>query len=125
MVLPFRGRVSCGSGAEPENCEEEIDLRDYLKVGDSAVFRASGESMIDAQIASGDLLIVSEDPDPPVGSVVVALVGEEMVCKQLARKTSKTVHLKPCSGDQKPLILDTRQNDVQILGVLRNVVRKV
>jgi SOS-response transcriptional repressor LexA len=52
-------------------------------------------------------------------------VGEEMLCKRLARRTRKTVHLEPCNGDQEPVIVDTRRVPFQILGVLRTVVRKV
>jgi repressor LexA len=125
LVFPYRGRVSCGAGAAPEDGDEEIDLRAFLKSGDAAVFRARGDSMIEAQIADGDLLVVTEDPDPPVGSVVIALVGEEMLCKRLARRTRKTVLLEPCNGGLTPLPVDTRRVPFQILGVLRNVLRRV
>jgi repressor LexA len=125
LVFPYRGRVSCGSGAAPEDRDEEFDLRAFLKAGDAAVFRARGDSMIEAQIADGDLLIVTEDPDPPIGSVVIALVGEQMLCKRLARRTRKTVLLEPCNGELPPVTVDTRRVSFQILGVLRNVIRKV
>jgi repressor LexA len=125
LVFPYRGRVSCGAGAAPEDRDEEIDLRAFLKAGDAAVFRARGDSMIEAQIADGDLLVVAEDPDPPVGSVVIALVGEVMVCKRLARRTRHAVRLAPCNGALEPVAVDTRRVPVRILGVLRSVVRKV
>jgi repressor LexA len=125
LVFPFRGWVSCGVGAAPEDRDEEIDLRAFLKAGDAAVFRARGDSMIEAQIADGDLLIVTEDPDPPIGSVVIALVGEQMLCKRLARRTKKAVVLEPCNGELRPLSIDARREPFRILGALRTVVRKV
>jgi repressor LexA len=125
LVFPYRGQVSCGTGAAPEDRDEEIDLRAFLKAGDACVFRARGESMIEAQIADGDLLLVTEDPDPPIGSVVIALVGEQMLCKRLARRTRTGALLEPCNGELRPLAVDPRRVPFRILGVLRTVVRRV
>jgi repressor LexA len=125
LIFPYRGRVSCGSGAVPEDRDEVIDLRSFLKAGDAVVFRACGDSMIEAQIADGDLLLVTEDPDPPIGSVVIALVGEQMLCKRLARRTRRSAHLEPCNGELQAFVVDTRQVTFRILGVLRTVVRKM
>ncbi len=125
LVFPYRGRVSCGTGAAPEDRDEEIDLRAFLKAGDAAVFRARGDSMIEAQIADGDLLLVAEDPDPPAGAVVIALVGEQMLCKRLAGRTRRGVLLEPCNGTLDPLTVDPRRVPFRILGVLRTVLRKV
>ena len=129
LVFPYRGRVTSrvqGSRAA-EDRDEELDLRAFHKAGDAAVFRALGDSMIEAQIADGDLLIVTEDPDPPIGSaVVIAPRGaEQMLCKRSARRTRKSVLLEPCNGELSSFVVDTRQVSFQILGVLRNVVRKV
>jgi repressor LexA len=128
LVYPFRGPVSCGSGNAPEDCDDTIDIRAYLKTGDSAVFRARGTSMIDAQIADGDLLIITEDPDPPEGSVVVAMLGDDMLCKRLtrsARRARGPVVLAPCNDDLAAIVVDPALVPFRILGVLRNVIRKV
>jgi repressor LexA len=128
LVFPFRGPVSCGSGNAPEDGDDTIDIRAFLKTGDSAVFRARGTSMIDAQIADGDLLIVTEDPDPPEGSVVVAMLGDEMLCKRLARSATRAygpVVLAPCNDDLEAIVVDPALVPFRILGVLRNVIRKV
>ena len=125
LVLPFRGAVSCGGPREPEDRDEAIDLRALLKATDAAVFRARGDSMIDAHIADGDLLIVAENPDPPEGCVVVALIGEEMLCKRLVRKTRKGVLLEACNGDRPPYVIDIKLVPFRFLGVLKSVIRKI
>lgn len=121
-VFPYRGSVSCGEGAEPEDLDELIDLRTLLK-GGAAVFRAKGTSMIEAQIADGDFLLVSENPSPPTGAVVIAMRGEEMLCKRLARKTPVLVRLEPKNASLPAQ--EYHPDEIRFLGVLRTVLRRV
>ena len=121
----FAGPAVTVEEIEGSNLMSHLALK-YLKAGDGlVVFRASGSSMIEAQIADGDFLIVAENPDPPIGSVVIAVVGEQMLCKRLARRTKKSIQLAPCNGQLEPLTIDPQQTTFRILGVLRNVLRKV
>jgi DNA polymerase V len=60
-----------------------IDLNSLLRLGDAATFlmRASGESMKDAGIHDGDILVVSRADEPKNGDVVVAAVDGEFTVK--------------------------------------------
>lgn len=125
LVFPYRGVVRCGGARAPEDTDgETIDLRKFLKAGD-AVFRACGDSMIEAHITHGDLLLVAEEPDPPTGSKIIAMVGDEMLCKRLGERSDRGVMLYPCNAELEPLFVDTEQVEFMILGVLKRIVREV
>ena len=73
------GSIPCGT---PE--EKEAQIEEYIPLsvsvfgsGDFYVLRASGDSMIDAQIDDGDLVVVREQQDAGIGEIVVALTDEE------------------------------------------------
>ena len=73
------GSIPCGT---PE--EKEAQIEEYLPLpvslfgsGSFYVLRASGTSMIDAQIDDGDLVIIMEQENANLGDIVVALTDEE------------------------------------------------
>ena len=68
--------------------ETPLDLNDHLIEHPAATFfvRVTGESMIDAGIHDGDLLIVDRALEAGRGSVVIAVVFGEMTVKRLARR---------------------------------------
>lgn len=126
-VVPYRGKVSCGAGIENDEAVDELplDVGALLARDGVAVFEASGTSMIDAHIQPGDLLFVREDPDPPTGHTVIAMLDREMLCKRLAVRTADRVVLKPANGEAKGYDFDPARVYFRILGVLKNVLRKV
>lgn len=73
------GSIPCGT---PE--EKEAQIEEYLPLsvsvfgrGSFYVLKASGASMIDAQIDNGDLVIIREQENANIGDIVVALTDEE------------------------------------------------
>ena len=73
------GSIPCGT---PE--EKEAQIEEYLPLsvsvfgsGSSYVLRASGNSMVDAQIDGGDLVVIREQKTADVGDIVVALTDEK------------------------------------------------
>ncbi len=73
------GSIPCGT---PE--EREAQVEEYLPLsvsffgnGDFYALRASGSSMIDAQIDDGDLVIIREQQTADIGDIVVALTDED------------------------------------------------
>ncbi len=72
---PLVGSIRCG---DPENEEEEVEM--YVSLpeaifgsGDSYLLRAAGDSMEDADISDGDLVLIRKQPECRVGDIVVAL----------------------------------------------------
>lgn len=126
LVYPYRGPASCGTGVEGAESDETIDLHDVLPGEDGlAAFTARGDSMIDAHIANGDLLLVEENPDPEEGTVVVALLDRDLVCKRLGKKCADQVRLDSCNGSLAPIELDPSRTHFRFLGVLKHVIRRV
>ncbi len=121
-VLPVLGTVAAG---QPMLAEENID--DYVEVpdaagGDSANFllRVRGESMRDAAILEGDLVVVRSQEHASNGDIVVALVGEEATVKRFYRE-SDHIRLQPENPAMEPILA----RDVQILGRVVGVMRAI
>jgi len=95
VLIPLLGRVPAG----PFDTAIE-DLEDYVPVqshyGSEELFglRVRGESMRDAGILDGDVVIVRRQPTADSGSVVVALVGDEATVKTLRRR-GRCIELHP------------------------------
>ena len=70
------------------------------------VLRVVGDSMVDARISDGDLLVVEEDEDPEDGAVVVALIGggEEVTVKKLYREGA-LVRLRPQNEGHEDIVV--------------------
>ena len=121
-ALPLVGRVAAGS---PVLAEENIE--DYVQVpavagGDEGeyVLQVSGESMRDAGILAGDYVVVRPQNSAGDGDIVVALLGDEATVKRFFRE-SDHVRLQPENPAMEPI----RSRDVQVLGRVVGVFRKV
>ena len=126
---PLLGRVAAGRGLEAVAVGEETysliaDLLASRSGRRRYVLRVVGRSMTDARIEEGDLLVVEEDPSPPDGSVVVALLksGEEATVKVLRRERD-LVRLEARNGDHEDVIVDPEDVDIQgrVLHVIQTV----
>jgi repressor LexA len=77
------------------------------------LLRVVGQSMVEARIEEGDLLVVEEDEDPPDGTVVVALLkGEEATVKRLRREGEK-VRLRSQNGGHEDIVVPAEEVKVQ------------
>lgn len=106
--VPLLGRVQAGA---PTTAVEAIE--GYLPVDpqqEEGLFglRVRGESMRDAGILPGDIVIVRKEAAPPSGSIVVALVGEEATVKRL-RILSGRAELHPENPAFSPIIPDSEE----------------
>ena len=100
-----------------------ITLDDYLvKVpSKTSLVRVKGDSMIDAGIHEGDLLVVEQQPNANVGDIVVAIVNNEFTVKYLEREKGGFV-LKP-ANKAYPVIRP--KGGFEIFGVMAGLVRRV
>jgi repressor LexA len=128
--VPILGRIAAGLPLlAAENREGELPVAaSALPGGGEGVFalRVRGESMIDAHICDGDLVIVRRQDSAQVSDIVVALLGdggeEEATVKRYLRDGERVV-LKPEHPTMAPIVVDPRQRSVQVLGKVIGVVR--
>lgn len=104
--------------------DERLDLHRHLVRNPPATFflRAQGESMINAGIYDGDLLIVDRSIEAAHNRVVIAALDGELTVKRLVRRQGRVV-LMPENPDY-PEIDITEREYVHIWGVVTYVVHK-
>jgi repressor LexA len=86
--------------------------------------RVRGESMVDAHIVEGDLVIVRRQDHAQPGDIVVALVDGEATVKRFAR-SGQAVVLKPEHPTLAPIVVEPDDKEVKILGKVVGVVREL
>ncbi|MBQ3707631.1 MAG: repressor LexA [Clostridia bacterium] len=104
VSIPVLGTVACGPGEE-----EEEHLTEYIRMPESLVGKgelfaliAKGESMIDAGIYPGDLVIVRRDKKAEIGDIVVALLAGMNNLKVLGFDNKLHRYLlKSCNNNRK------------------------
>lgn len=119
--LPLIGRVSAGVPIlAQENVEEMIPVpRKMVGWQDDNCFLLTvrGDSMINAGIHHGDLVIVRSQPTAEIGEIVVALLGEEATVKRLAGDVRRP-YLQPENAHYAPI---TEEFEIigKVVGLLR------
>ena len=117
------GLVEAGFPASAnEDILDTMSLDEYLIENKEASYllKVKGDSMIDAGIMAGDLVIVERGKPARVGDIVVAEVDREFTLKYLRQK-GKTSYLEPANKKYKPIF---PKEELKIIAVLRAVVRK-
>lgn len=103
--------------------ESPIDLNQYLIKNGAATFlvRVSGRSMINANIADQAILIVDRSLKPKHGSIIVASLDGEFVCKRLQLKPR--LCLLPENPEYKPIYIQHGQ-DLNIMGTVTAAINQ-
>jgi repressor LexA len=126
--IPVVGHIAAGTPITAvENHEDTIPLRpDWLGTGGQEVFalRVRGDSMIEAHIVDGDLVLVRKQDTAGSGEIVAAMVDGEATVKRLAREGSAVV-LRPEHPTMKPIVVEPGRGDFRILGKVVGVVRQM
>lgn len=124
--LPLVGQVAAGAPLLAEqNIEDHLAVAPEL-AGDEGAFalRVVGDSMVQAAILDGDLVIVRPGPDASDGTIVVARVedattGEaEVTVKRLYRESGR-VRLQPASDHHQPIYADAVKIEGRVVAVIR------
>jgi len=104
--------------------EAPLDLNELLVKHPAATFfvRAAGDSMIDAGIRPGDILVVDRSMEPHDGAVVIAALDGEFTVK-FFRNDGAGVRLEASNRRYKPIIPDG-EAELRIFGVVTAVIHK-
>ncbi|MEX1232002.1 MAG: translesion error-prone DNA polymerase V autoproteolytic subunit [Planctomycetaceae bacterium] len=122
-LIPLYSAVSAGFPSPADDyVETQLDLNTHLISHPAATFfvRVVGESMIDAGIESGDLLVVDKSLDAKDGDIVIASIEGQFLVKRF-RRTGRKFQLIAESNGQVPIILEP-DTDVEIWGVVAHVI---
>ena len=105
-----------------EDSSDVISLDDFLIENreSSFILKVKGDSMIDAGIHNGDLVIADRGKDPKVGDIVIADVDGGWTMKYL-RKKSGSLYLEPANKNYKDIF---PEGELSIGAVVRAVVRR-
>jgi repressor LexA len=126
--IPILGRIAAGSPIfAVEQHEGVIPVRpEWLAArgGDVFALRVSGDSMIEAHIADGDLVLVRKQTSAVTGDIVAALVDQEATVKRFTIEGG-TVVLKPEHPTMKPIVVDPQRAEFRILGKVIGLIREM
>lgn len=124
MPLPmFNDLAPCGFPSPAQDyVERRIDLNELMIQHPSATYfvKSSGDSMIDAGIGEGDLLVVDSSRKAEHGSIVIAAVDGEFTVKRL--HLHPFVMLKPENSAYKPIMIGS-EGSLEVFGVVTYIVK--
>ena len=120
--LPLVGQVAAGQPiVAEENIEEYVQTPAFAGGEDGEfLLRVRGDSMEDAGIMEGDLVVVHSQDHAQDGDIVVALVGEEATVKRFFQEADH-VRLQPENESMEPI----RSRDVRVLGQVVGLMRSL
>ena len=122
--VPLLGKITAGNPIEAiQNPNEYFSLPSYLIPKDKEVFTllVSGESMINAGILDGDIVIVERRNTARNGEIVVAMTDENEVTLKTYYKEKGHFRLQPENDTMEPFIF----NNITILGKAIGLYRKI
>ena len=125
IYVPRLGRISCGI---PKFAEENID--EYVKLpvslfgrGDFFILEAYGDSMINAGIVEGDLVLVRQQSTADYNQIVAALIDDEATLKRFRPQSDGTIRLHPENDRLEDIVVEASQCIVQ--GVVVKILKDV
>lgn len=126
--IPILGKIAAGAPIfAVESREDVIPVRpEWLaaKGGDVFALRVRGDSMIQAHIADGDLVLVRKQESAAAGDIVAAMIDQEATVKRFATEGGAVV-LKPEHPTMKPIVVDPQRSDFRILGKVIGLIREM
>jgi repressor LexA len=128
VEIPLLGRVAAGAPIEAISNPDTIAIpADWLGRGERFALRVRGDSMIDAHIEDGDIVVIERRETARDGETVIALVDDhEATLKVFRTQADGRVRLEPRNESLKPMVFDAARVRVQgsVVGVLRRFARR-
>jgi repressor LexA len=119
VAVPLVGNVAAGVPILAEqNIEDHLMLSPDIAQEGWFALRVRGDSMINAGILDGDLVLVRPQPDAPDGTIVVAMVEEEATVKRLDRSLGRVrlIAENPAYGPIEP-------DQAEMVGEVKGLIR--
>jgi repressor LexA len=122
-TIPVIGEIAAGGPIEAyQDASESISVPDFIRSSDGTyVLRVRGDSMVDAHIMDGDLVVIKAQQTARDGDIVVAQVEENSVTLKRFFKEADRIRLQPANEHYEPQFYP----EVNIQGKLVGVIRRV
>lgn len=120
-TVPLVGKVTAGQPILAiENIEDQLIIPNDLAAMDTELFalRVQGESMIEAGILDGDIVIVHSQERAENGDIVVALIGDEATLKRIYYENGH-VRLQPENHTMVPIIVPRAEVRGKVVALVR------
>ncbi len=121
----FMAKISAGFPSPADDyVDKKIDLNEHLIKHPAATFfiRVVGDSMINAGIHSGDILIVDRAIEPADNKIIIAVLDGELTVKRIRKKKDK-LFLAPENPAFEPLEVTPAMN-FEVWGVVTYVIHQ-
>jgi repressor LexA len=124
ITIPIAGRIQAG---KPILAQEDIEAKitidkTLFPYPDAFSLKVKGNSMVDAGIMDGDLVIVKPQKTLQNGQIGVVLIGDEATVKKVFIKDKKVI-LKPENKNMQPTI--HKPEEISIIGKVIGIIRKL
>ncbi len=123
--VPLLGLIAAGSpieAIEDSSVQIEVPSQYFSKNREIYCLQVTGDSMIDAHILDGDIIIVEKKDTADDGQIVVALLPDNTVTlKTFRRLKGGKIMLIPHNSQHKPLTLDSVEVQGRLLGLIREL----
>jgi len=126
QVPIYASKVPAGNPSQPsDDIDEMTDINSMLLQNPEHCFllKVIGDSMINAGICEGDVLVVDRSIEPINGKIVVAMIDGQATVKRLKKNCDEYL-LLPENDNYSPIRV-TSTNEFSIAGVVVGVVRKL
>ena len=112
-ILPLAGRIAAGKPIEAISEQYEINFSEMLLGPGRYVLEVQGDSMIDAGILDGDLVIIRETQSADNGDIIVALIDNNEATLKRLRKKGNQVELIPDNQSMTSMVYSADRINIQ------------
>lgn len=120
--MPLVGQIAAGNLTEAIEQGDRFEFEDWFpQRKNQFALKVKGDSMIDAQISDGDVVICRKARTAHKGDIVVALTDDGDATLKFWFPEANRVRLQPANSSMKPIYSKT----AQVLGIVTGVVRRV
>lgn len=119
--LPLVGTVAAGMTNLAFEQKDRIDFGEFFTKKSLFVLEVRGDSMIDAQIADGDYVVIKKSKTAQPGQIVVAQTEDGEATLKYWYPEANRIRLQPANSTMDPIYV----TNAHVLGVLIGVVRKM
>jgi repressor LexA len=123
IQLPLYGKIAAGTPIEAlRDHSNSIEVpASLLRGGDHYALEVSGDSMLDAGILSGDMVVIQRCETAENGSIVVALIDDQEVTLKRLRRKGASIALEPANKAYETRIFGPDRVKVQgrLIGLMR------